>query len=121
VLYWALPFEGTGDSPWFFAMVAGTLLAGTWAAEYLSTPENRDPRRVVVDEWVGVWATVAFLPATWAWLLAGFFMFRFLDILKPFGIRRLERLHGGVGIMLDDLAAGVLGGVVLNGVRLIFF
>jgi phosphatidylglycerophosphatase A len=102
-------------------MVAGTLLAGTWAAEQLSTPQNRDPRRVVVDEWVGVWATVAFLPATWAWLLAGFFMFRFLDILKPFGIRRLERLHGGVGIMLDDLAVGVLGGVVLNAVRLIFF
>ena len=102
-------------------MAAAVFIAGTWAADRVSTPRNPDPKRVVIDEWVGVWATVAFLPATWAWLLAGFFTFRVLDILKPIGIRRLERLHGGVGIMLDDLAAGVLGAVILNAIRLAFF
>lgn len=121
LLYWALPFPGEGDSPWFFAMIAATALVGIWAAERVGTSEDPDPKRVVIDEWVGVWVTVAFLPATWAWLLAGFFLFRVLDILKPFGIRRLEKIHGGFGVMLDDVAAGVVGAVLLNAVRLIFF
>ena len=119
MLYWALPFQGAGDSPYFFAMIAVVLIAGTWAASVLSVPGDEDPKRVVIDEWVGVWVTVAFLPATWGWLLAGFFLFRLLDILKPLGIRKLEKLHGGVGIMLDDFAAGLVGAVILNAVRLL--
>ncbi len=121
LLYWALPFNGEGDSPWFFLMIAATALAGVWAANYVSTPKDPDPKRVVVDEWVGVWITVAFLPATWGWLLAGFFLFRLLDIAKPFGIRRLEKLHGGVGVMLDDIGAGIVGAIILNAIHLIFF
>ena len=54
-------------------------------------------------------------------MLAGFVFFRALDILKPLGIRRLEAWPGGWGIMFDDIAAGVLGAVILNVVRLIFF
>lgn len=121
ILYWALPFQGEGDSIWFFVMIAATTVAGIWAAETVSTPSNPDPKRVVIDEWVGVWVTVAFLPTTWAWLLAGFLLFRLLDILKPLGIRKLEKIHGGFGIMLDDIAAGVVGAVILNAVRLVFF
>lgn len=121
LLYWALPFPGTGDSPWLFAMIGVTTLLGVWAAGQVGTGEDPDPKRVVVDEWVGVWITVAFLPASWGWLLAGFFLFRLLDILKPIGIRRLERIHGGTGVMLDDIAAGVVGAVILNAVRLLFF
>ena len=121
LLYWALPIEGEGDSVWFFVMVGAVLIAGTWAAESVSQPHDPDPKRVVADEWAGALATMAFLPVTWGWLLAGFFLFRALDILKPLGIRRLERLHGGVGIMLDDVAAGILGSAVLNGIRLLFF
>jgi phosphatidylglycerophosphatase A len=121
LLYWALPFQGNGDSPWFFVMIGVVTLIGIWAAETVGTKSDPDPKRVVVDEWVGVWVTVAFLPATWGWLLAGFFLFRVLDILKPFGIRKLEKIHGGVGVMLDDVAAGVVGALILNAIRLIFF
>ena len=121
LLYWALPFQGDGDSPAFFIFIAAILAAGLWAADRVSTPADPDPKRVVVDEWAGVLITVAFLPATWVWLLAGFTIFRVLDILKPFGIRRLEKAHGGIGIMLDDAAAGVLGAVLLNAIYLIFF
>ena len=121
LLYWALPFSGNGDSPWFFVMIGLTALVGVWAAENVGTKDDPDPKRVVIDEWAGVWITVAFLPATWGWLLAGFFLFRFLDILKPLGIRKLEKIHGGFGVMLDDIAAGALGALVLNAVRLIFF
>ena len=158
VLYWALPFEGRGDSPWFFGLVAATLAAGTWASNVISQPraslrpataapgsitssskgdgpnsippstegesqgeEDSDPKRCVIDEFGGMWATCLFLPATWGWLLAAFVTFRALDILKPFGIRRLERLPGGIGIMADDLAAGLFGALALNLVRLVFF
>lgn len=121
LLYWALPFSGEGDSPWFFGLIALTAMIGIWAADYVSTAQHPDPKRVVVDEWVGVWLTVAFLPATWGWLLAGFFLFRFLDILKPLGIRKLEKIHGGTGVMLDDVGAGIVGAAILNALRLIFF
>ena len=121
LLYWVLPINGTGNSAIFFLMIGITLVLGTWAAGRVGTPADPDPKRVVIDEWAGVWATVAFLPTTWAWLLAGFLIFRVLDIAKPLGIRKLEKIHGGFGVMLDDLAAGVLGAIILNAIRLMFF
>ena len=139
LIYWALPFRGAGDSPAFLWMIAGTLIVGTGAAAVIIAPQpqpagagggqgapprskaDTDPKRCVIDEFVGVWATCLFLPTTWAWLLAAFLMFRALDILKPFGIRRLEKLPGAFGIMADDLAAGLVGACILNAVRLIFF
>ncbi len=131
VVYWLLDSvafqpggpspNGTGDSLWFFVLIAVTTAAGVWATGYIESADDHDPSRGVIDEWVGMWVTVAFLPVTWPWMLAGFFMFRALDILKPLGIRRLEALPGGWGIMLDDIGAGILGAVVLNAVRLALF
>ncbi len=126
VVYWLLDLVafdpgGTGDSLWFFVLIVVTMAAGVWATGYIESEDDHDPSRGVIDEWVGMWVTVAFLPVTWPWMLAGFFMFRALDILKPLGIRRLEALPGGWGIMLDDIGAGVLGAVILNAVRLALF
>ncbi|MCH2514567.1 MAG: phosphatidylglycerophosphatase A [Dehalococcoidia bacterium] len=130
-VYWlldSLVFEpgggvsyGTGDAAWFFGLIGVTAIAGVWATGYIESEDDLDPSRGVIDEWVGMWVTIAFLPVTWPWMIAGFFMFRALDILKPLGIRRLEALPGGWGIMLDDIGAGILGAVVLNAVRLAFF
>ena len=130
-VYWlldSLVFEpgggvsfGTGDSIWFFSLIGITLIAGVWATGYIESEDDLDPSRVVIDEWVGLCVTVAFLPVTGPWMIAGFFMFRALDILKPLGIRRLEGLPGGWGIMLDDIGAGILGAVALNAVRVLFF
>jgi phosphatidylglycerophosphatase A len=75
----------------------------------------------VIDEWVGAWITVLFLPVTWPWMLAGFLLFRVLDIYKPLGVRKIEAWPGGWGIMFDDIASGVIGLILLNGVRLAFF
>lgn len=118
LVYWALPVPGEGDSPWFYGMIAGTAAIGSWAASQVSTPEDKDPKRCVIDEWAGVWVTCLLLPQTWYWLLAGFITFRVLDILKPLGVRQLERLPGGIGVMADDIGAGLLGALILNGVRL---
>jgi len=124
VAYWLLDilvFDGEGDSVWFFALIGVVTTVGIWATDYIDNEGDHDPKRGVIDEWVGVWVTVLFLPVTWPWMIAGFFMFRALDILKPLGVRKIEAWPGGWGIMFDDIAAGVIGAVILNAVRLIFF
>ena len=124
VAYWLLDisvFDGQGDSVWFFVLIGAVTTVGIWATDYIDNEGDHDPKRGVIDEWVGVWVTVLFLPVTWPWMIAGFFIFRALDILKPLGIRKIEAWPGGWGIMFDDIAAGVIGAVVLNAVRLIFF
>lgn len=76
---------------------------------------RKDPGQVVIDEVVGQAIVFLTLPgASWPWLLAGFVLFRALDIVKPFPARRLERLSGGWGIMLDDVMAGVYGLIALT-------
>ena len=63
---------------------------------------------------LGVWITLLAVPAGHIWYgLAAFVLFRFFDILKPLGIRRMENLPGGVGVMMDDVLAGVYGFIVL--------
>ena len=114
IVYWCLPFQGTGNTIEFFITVAALLILGTWASNEVSNPTDPDPKRITIDEWVGVLITVAFLPATWMWLLSGFLLFRVLDVIKPFYIKKLEKIPGGAGIMLDDVAAGLIGMTILN-------
>ncbi len=82
---------------------AGTVAAGRYASE-LGRP---DPGRIVVDEVCGQLIAVAFLPGAWVPVGIAFALFRFFDIIKPWPIRKLERLPGGWGIMADDVAAGL--------------
>jgi phosphatidylglycerophosphatase A len=122
--YWILVELGLGeqgDSIWFFALILITTLLGVWATDYIDSENDHDPKRGVVDEWVGVWVTMLFIPVTIPWVIAAFFVFRAFDILKPLGVRKLEALPGGVGIMLDDIGAGIIGAILLNAVRLAFF
>ena len=69
---------------------------------------EKDPRQVVIDEVAGQMIALLLLPLSIKLYLAGFFLFRFFDILKPFPIRRIDRkVPGGLGIVLDDLLAGL--------------
>ncbi len=72
---------------------------------------QRDPGRIVIDEACGQFIALFLVPGGWAPLAVSFFLFRVLDILKPFPIRRLELLPRGWGIMADDVAAGILAGL----------
>lgn len=92
--------------------------AGVWASDRLITYWGEDPKRVVVDEMVGTWIALLAVPAAHLWYgLAAFALFRLFDIWKPLGIRRMERLPGGIGIMMDDVLSGVYGFVILLVVR----
>lgn len=73
----------------------------------------KDPSLVVIDEIAGMFITLVGHEPTILHLLTGFVLFRILDILKPFPIRQLERLKGGLGIMADDIMAGVLANICL--------
>ena len=89
-------------------------LAGVWAVNRLESYWGEDPSRVVVDEMVGVWIPLLDAPAGNVWYVLGAFMlFRFLDIFKPLGIRRMESFPGGIGVMMDDILAGIYSFVVL--------
>ncbi len=73
-----------------------------------------DPQRVVIDEVAGVLVAAAFHPWSWKVAIAAFILFRLFDIWKPFPIRAIDRkVHGGLGIVLDDVLAGVFANVVL--------
>lgn len=70
---------------------------------------------IVWDEFVGYWITMFMVPVTWYWVLSGFILFRLFDILKPFPIGWLDKkVEGGMGIMLDDVLAGVYAAICLQ-------
>lgn len=118
-IYYFIPVSGDLATLCLLAgLVAVGFPLGVWATGLLCTPENPDPGKAVWDEFVGMWATCLLLPREAFWLAAAFICFRVLDITKPWPARRLEGLPGGWGIMADDLAVGIYGALLLNGLRL---
>lgn len=85
--------------------------AGTTAERYFG---GIDPGPVVIDEVLGMLITLAFIPVGVAGALAGFVLFRIFDVVKPFPAGRLERLHGGLGVMADDAMAAVYANISLR-------
>ncbi len=99
-----------------FPVLAGIFVwPGIWASHYLEKQLNQeDPGFIVIDEAVGFWLTIAFLPFHWEIALGGLLLFRLLDITKPFPINKSQNLPGGVGVMVDDILAGFLANGVLR-------
>jgi phosphatidylglycerophosphatase A len=91
------------------------LLPAIWAAGKVALYESRkDPQIVVVDEVLGQWITLAGASTlNWKSFLAALLFFRLFDIWKPWPVRQLERLSGGIGIVADDVMAGVYGALAI--------
>jgi phosphatidylglycerophosphatase A len=91
------------------------LAAGIWSGAHAERHFGAtDPGPGVIDEVVGMLVTLFLLPATWAIVVAGFLVFRVLDVVKPYPAGRLERLHGGLGMMADDVMSAVYSNLVLR-------
>ncbi|MBU0548559.1 MAG: phosphatidylglycerophosphatase A [Candidatus Omnitrophica bacterium] len=75
---------------------------------------KKDPGCIVIDEIVGMLIALSFLPSDPKIIILAFFMFRILDTLKPFPAGRLQNMHGAIGVMGDDLVAGVYANIVLQ-------
>ena len=95
-------------TPTIVALAIAIALIGIPAATRVARASARkDPSFVVIDEVAGQLVALIAVPLAWKTFLAGFILFRVFDILKPFPVRRLERLPEGAGIVLDDVAAGI--------------
>lgn len=104
--------------PWYLALLVLATLVGVWACGTTARDLGRgDPGAIVWDEVVGFLVTMTAAPAGWVWIALGFALFRLFDIWKPWPIRALDaRVHGGLGIMLDDMVAGALAWAALQGI-----
>ncbi len=107
-----LLFPSMGAAGLAVLIVLG-LGAGVYAAARIERVLGEDPQIIVIDEAVGMWITLVFVPLTPVTIGAGFVLFRLFDILKPYPIRSLENFTHGWGVMLDDVGAGVYAGLLL--------
>lgn len=107
----------TGSTPLAQLAIACLFLgAGVWAAGKVASDfGGGDPSEIVADEIAGYLFAMIAIPTTWPWLLAGFFVFRGFDIVKPFPISWIDReMKGAWGVMLDDVLAGIFTNAVLH-------
>ncbi|MDR0413447.1 MAG: phosphatidylglycerophosphatase A [Dysgonamonadaceae bacterium] len=92
---------------------------GVWSSGVMAAVWNdEDPSRVTIDEMVGVWIPLlAVKDGNIYYMICAFVLFRLFDIFKPFGIRKMEKIKGGWGIMMDDIVAGIYSLLILAGIQ----
>ncbi|MFH1654171.1 MAG: phosphatidylglycerophosphatase A [Pseudomonadota bacterium] len=97
----SIPMQIVTFIPFFFLSV--------WVSnEAIKIYNDEDPKQVVIDEVAGILITYLAHPFSWKMIIVGFILFRFFDILKPFPIKRVEKIFpGGWGIVMDDIVAGI--------------
>jgi phosphatidylglycerophosphatase A len=129
VLFWRIwdwPWMGLGTAIWSGVLtvifsIPGLYLAVAFCGEAEFRLGRRDPGEVILDEFTVMplcflgWPALARVWPPWAIFIAGFLLFRLFDITKPFGIRKLEDLPGGWGVVADDVAAALAACLVLHG------
>jgi phosphatidylglycerophosphatase A len=109
-------FLSETPSPLYEITLIGFFFLSVWISQNAEIFfGKKDDQRIVIDEIMGFLITMLWIPKTIRFVIIGFLLFRFFDILKPFPIRRLEkRLKGGFGVVLDDVAAGIYGNIILQ-------
>lgn len=112
-LWWIL--AQTGPLIYMTLVVLMVPLGIVAAQAYEAQSAVHDSKEIVIDEVVGFLITMTWLPMTWQSLVLGFILFRFFDIVKPPPIRQLDKqVGGGVGVMADDVAAGLVSSIILQ-------
>ncbi len=100
----------------YMAIVFLIVIAGIFISQiYENQLKIHDSKTIVIDEVAGFLITMVWLPVTWQSVVFGFVLFRFFDIVKPPPIRQLDqKISGGLGVMLDDVAAGIISSLILQ-------
>ncbi|MEO8741674.1 MAG: phosphatidylglycerophosphatase A [Lysobacteraceae bacterium] len=108
--------------PYYIAAIVVAFAVGVWASSWVVRRSGvQDPQVVVWDEFVGVWIALIAAPVGWPWMLAGFALFRLFDIWKPWPVSWAdEKVGGGLGVMLDDVFAGIYALIVMQVAAIIF-
>jgi phosphatidylglycerophosphatase A len=107
----------------YLSVIAGLFIVGSFVAgEAEKILDNRDPGVVVIDEIVGMLITMIAVPVTPLTMVLGFILFRVFDIAKPFPVNFFDQhFHGGLGIMLDDVVAGIYSLIIMQLIFLLAF
>jgi phosphatidylglycerophosphatase A len=110
---------GTFGGAGYLGLMVSLFVVGVWASGRAEVVfGQKDSSKIVIDEVVGMLLTLYLLPASLLYLITGFFAFRFFDIVKPFPARRIDtKLGGGLGVMLDDVAAAIYANLCLHGLK----
>ena len=97
------------SDPLFLLINGGIFFLGIACSEIIVSTDNvKDPQFIVIDEWVGMWIGLYLVEHSIFWGLATFFCFRIFDIFKPGPIGEMDKMEGGIGVMMDDVVAGIL-------------
>jgi phosphatidylglycerophosphatase A len=111
VLWWILPATVAVQA----VAIGALFVLGSWSGNVAEHYYGRtDPGQVVIDEVMGMLITLFLNPVGWRGALAAFLLFRMFDVIKPYPANRLEKLHGGVGVMADDGMAAIYANLVLR-------
>jgi phosphatidylglycerophosphatase A len=103
------------ESPFFLGfMLLVVFLLGMFTSSVMEKRYGHDPAEVTIDEVLGMWISLFLLPKKILLVLATFFAFRFFDIIKPFPARKFDAMHGGFGIMMDDVVAGIYANICIH-------
>ena len=101
------------SDPLFLLITGGIFYLGIAVSDILTEAwDDSDPKAIVIDEWVGMWIALYLTPHNFGWGLVAFLFFRIFDIFKPGPIQAMDDMHGAIGVMMDDVAAGILACLV---------
>jgi len=114
ILFWL----GFSSSYLWCGIIIIGILVGVFVSDKLEVEWGKDSSKIVIDEVVGMWIALIMQPFSFQNLIIAFVLFRLFDIYKPFYIKRLEKLKGGLGVMSDDILAGIYANIILTVFRL---
>jgi phosphatidylglycerophosphatase A len=112
-LLWLLLPRDQSAMWWQLLLTVLITALGIWSGNVVDAYWGKDSSKVVIDEIAGMMVTLLFFPVEWKYVLAGLILFRIFDIVKPFYIKKAELLPKGIGVMADDMLAGVYAHFVL--------
>jgi phosphatidylglycerophosphatase A len=110
---WLIAYFFLGAHPWLLAAVTAiTFILAVWSAGEAEKMYGHDAKKIVIDEWAGMFVTVLFIPVSLVNYLIAFFAFRFFDVAKVPPASQAERLPRGWGITMDDIIAGIYANIL---------
>jgi phosphatidylglycerophosphatase A len=101
-------------------LIVITTLYGIWVCGKFEGLYGKDPKEATIDEFAGMWISLIWVPKEILFLSLSFFIWRALDIIKPFPARNFEKIEGGLGVMADDIMSGVYTFVIMQGLIYLF-
>ena len=113
-IIWLLLPAVYSNTFWQVIITIFIILIGVWCSNYVDGPWGKDSSKVVIDEVAGMAISLLYIPHNLYYLILALILFRFFDIVKPLGIKKLENLPKGWGVMADDTLAGIYALIIIQ-------